>query len=131
MGEVTTNSRIIAGIWDNSEENTMACPQCGGDLIITQVNPIDDWKNPFQSYDTTIECSNCPFHTRATSFTMLGNVRDFGAKNITIDSWSPTGSRVKTEYEHLIDYNQLKTLKTNNEIVEFLIVDNQVVKIIE
>jgi hypothetical protein len=131
MGFDSTKSRIIAGIWDDSEENTMTCPQCGGDLIVTQVNPIDDWKNPFQSYDTTIECSHCPFQTRATSFTMLGNVRDFGVKNISIDSWSPSGSRVISEFEHLIDYSLLKNLKTTDEIVEFLVIDNQVVKIIE
>jgi hypothetical protein len=131
MGDNFNKSRIIAGVWDDSEENTMVCPDCGGELLITQVNAIDDWKNPFQSYETTIECSNCTFKTRATSFTMLGNIRDFDVKNITIDSWSPSGSRVKTELEHLIDYNQLQNLKTNNEMVEFLVIDNQVVKIIE
>lgn len=127
----STKSRIIAGIWDSSEGNEMSCPHCGGDLIITKITPIEDWLNPFQSYDTLIECSNCPFQTRATSFTMLGSVNDFDVKNITIGGWSPTGSRVVTELEHLIDYNQLKDLKSTDKLVEFLVIDNHVVKVLK
>lgn len=124
-------SRIIAGILDTSENNEMTCPHCGGDLNITRLQPIEDWSKPFQSFDTIIECSNCFFETRASSCKLTGSVTDFDFKNITISSWSPSGSRVTTELEHLMDYEELKELKTGNKLVEFLVVDDHVVKLMK
>jgi hypothetical protein len=109
----------------------MTCPHCGGDLNITRLQPIEDWSKPFQSYDTIIECSNCFFETRASSCKLMGSVTDFDFKNITISSWSPSGSRVTTELEHLMDYEELKELKTGNKLVEFLVVDDHVVKLMK
>ena len=130
MGHNTT-ARIHADLWDRKQGKSLTCPDCNGELIVVQLDPIEDWNNPFQSYNSVLECINCPFHTKATSFTILGSVDDFNVDTVRINGWSPSGSRVVSEYEHIIDYNLLKELKTNNELVEFLIVDNHVIQVID
>lgn len=121
---------IVAGIWDRIGDKSMKCPKCGGKIILIQVEPIPDAENAYVPYDTIIECNSCSFKIRAVSFSILGSVKDFDMKNIEIGSWSPSGSRVLSKYEHLLDYDLLKNLKESGELVEFLVVNNRVVQVI-
>ena len=120
---------ILASIWDRSSK-ALSCPQCGHKMVIVQVEPIHDAENAYIPYDTIIECTGCDFKIRAESFSILGCVKDFDLKHIDIASWSPSGSRVISKYEHILDYDLLKSLKESAELVEFLVVDKQVVQVI-
>jgi DNA-directed RNA polymerase subunit RPC12/RpoP len=121
---------ILADIWDKSEDKTLKCPQCGHKMIIVQVEPISDAENAYIPYDTVIECTSCEFKIRAESFTILGSVKEFDVRHIEIASWSPSGSRVISKYEHILEYEELKRLKESGELKEFLIVNKQVIQII-
>ena len=121
---------IVASIWNKTGDKSMNCPQCGKKMVLIQVEPIHDAENAYVPYDTVIECTSCSFKIQAESFTILGSVRDFDAKNVEIGSWSPSGSRVLSYYEHILDYDTLKKLKETSELVEFLIVNKQVVQVI-
>ena len=121
---------ILSEIWDSSSDQQLKCPQCGNKMIIVQVDPIQDTDNPYVPYDTIIECINCDFKIRAESFSILGSVKNFDLKNIEIASWSPSGSRVISQYEHVLDYDLLKQLKEKAELKEFLIVNKQVIQVI-
>ena len=123
-------AKILADIWDKSKGGAMICPQCKGKLVLVQVEPIQDAENAYVPYDTIIECCNCEFKLRAESFTILGSVKSFDATHLEIASWSPSGSRVTSNYEHVLNYDSLKKLKSSGELVEFLIVNKQVVQII-
>ena len=130
MGYDKKNMEVLADIWDKNGDKTMQCPECGSKMILVQVEPIHDVHNAYVPYDTIIECTSCPFNIRAESFTILGSVKDFNASTVEIGSWSPSGSRVLSKYEHILDYNLLKKLKESGELVEFLVVDKQVVQVI-
>ena len=119
---------VVAGIWDN--QRAMVCPQCGKKMVLIQVEPTLDAENAYIPYDTIIECTYCDFKIRAESFTILGSVKSFDSHNIEIGSWSPSGSRVLSKYEHVLDYDVLKRIETSGELVEFLVVNKQVVQII-
>ena len=121
---------VVAGIWDKTGERAMICPKCGSKMVLIQVEPTQDIDNAYIPYDTIIECTSCEFKIRAESFTILGSVKDFDLKNIEIGSWSPSGSRVLSKYEHILDYELLKKLKDSGELVEFLVVNKQVVQVI-
>jgi len=121
---------IVASIWDKTGEKSMKCPKCGGKMVLIQIEPITDAENAYVPYDTIIECNSCSFRIRAVSFSILGSVKDFDMRNIEIGSWSPSGSRVLSKYEHILDYDLLKILKDSGELVEFLVVNNQVVQVI-
>lgn len=121
---------ILAGIWDKTGDKSMKCPQCGGKMVLVQVEPIPDAENAYIPYDTIIECTSCDFKIKAESFTILGSVKDFDVKHVEIGSWSPSGSRVLSKYEHILDYELLKHLKESGELVEFLIVNKQVIQVI-
>jgi hypothetical protein len=95
-----------------------------------QIEPISDTENPYVPYKTVIECVSCSFKLTTESFTILGSVKDFDSHHIEIASWSPSGSRVLSKYEHILSYNLLKELKKSAELVEFLIVNKQVVQVI-
>ncbi|MEF8879529.1 MAG: hypothetical protein V5A64_03955 [Candidatus Thermoplasmatota archaeon] len=120
---------IVSNIWGD-QRGEMKCPKCGGDMVLIQVEPIEDTTNPFVPYDTVIECNYCDFQVRTESYTVLGSVKNFDLRNIEIASWSPSGSRVTSEYEHIINYDLLKKLKEGGDLVEFLIVNNQAVQVI-
>ena len=122
--------KILADIWDRSGEKSLICPQCGHKMVIVQVEPIQDAENAYIPYDTVIECTSCDFKIRAESFSILGCVKDFDLKHIEIASWSPSGSRVISRYEHILEYDLLKKLKDSAELKEFLIVNKQVIQII-
>jgi len=124
------NMEILAGIWDKTGSNSMKCPECGGKMVLIQVEPINDAYNAYIPYDTIIECTLCDFKIRAESFTILGSIKEFDTHNVEIGSWSPSGSRVLSKYEHVLDYTLLQNLKKNSELVEFLVVNNQVVQVI-
>jgi transcription elongation factor Elf1 len=121
---------ILAEIWDKNRDKTLLCPKCNHKMIIVQVEPIPDAENAYIPYDTIIECTNCDFKIRAESFSILGSVKNFDLKYIEIASWSPSGSRVISRYEHILDYDLLKKLKNSSELKEFLIVNKQVIQVI-
>ncbi len=130
MGYKKKNMEILADIWNQTEDKSMICPECGGKLILVQVEPIQDAENAYIPYDTVIECSNCNFNIKAESFTILGSVKTFDVGHVEIGSWSPSGSRVLSKYEHILDYETLKHLRESGELVEFLVADNQVIEVI-
>lgn len=121
---------VVAGIWDKSLDGAMVCPQCGKKMVLIQVEPTQDSENAYIPYDTIIECTACQFKIRAESFTILGSIKSFDSHHIEIGSWSPSGSRVISNYEHILDYNLMKKLKDSGELVEFLVVNKQVVQVI-
>ena len=122
--------KILAEVWDRSSSKSLSCPQCEHKMIIVQVEPIHDAENAYIPYDTIIECTHCDFKIRAESFSILGCVKDFDLKHVEIASWSPSGSRVVSRYEHLLDYDLLKKLKETAELKEFLIVNKQAIEVI-
>jgi hypothetical protein len=121
---------VLSGIWDNYKDGSMICPQCGQNLVIVQVEPINNYDDDYLPFDTVIECTSCSFNIRAESFTILGSVKDFDSHHLQIGSWSPSGSRVLSHYEHLLDYDLLKHLKESEELVEFLIVNKMAIEVI-
>ena len=121
---------FLAKIWDKKNNQILVCPQCKSKMIIVQLEPIQDAENAYVPYDTIIECTNCDFKIRAESFSILGSVKDFDLKHMQIASWSPSGSRVISSYEHILDYELLKKLKESGELKEFLIVNKQVIQVI-
>jgi predicted RNA-binding Zn-ribbon protein involved in translation (DUF1610 family) len=124
------NMDVIANLWDRTGENSMVCPKCGSKMIMIQLDPVQDYQNPYVAYNSIIECTKCEFEIKTESFTILGSVKSFDLKQIEIASWSPSGSRVISCYEHILDYNILKKLKESGELIEFLIVNKQVIQII-
>lgn len=122
--------KILESIWSQSASKNMVCPQCHAPLAMVQIEPITDKDSPYTPYKTVIECSQCNFRIITESYTILGGVKSFDAHHIEIGSWSPSGSRVLTKYEHIIEYNLLKELQNTEELVEFLIVNKQVVQVI-
>jgi hypothetical protein len=125
-----TNLKMVSNLWIYSDKEGMKCPKCKANLILVQVDPIEDWNNPYQSYETIVECTSCSFKTHAISYTILGSVKDYSVDHVTINGWSPSGSRVETTFEHILDYNLLKELKQSNEMVEFLIVEDHAIQVI-
>ena len=121
---------ILADVWDKTSGKSMECPQCRGKLILVQVEPIPDAENAYVPYKTVIECTSCAFKLETESFTILGSIKEFDATDIEIGSWSPSGSRVLSKYEHVLEYDMLKKLKESGELVEFLVVNKQVVQVI-
>lgn len=121
---------FLAKIWDRNSNKVLVCPQCKSKMIVVQLEPIQDIENAYVPYDTIIECTNCDFKIRAESFSILGSVKNFDLKYIEIASWSPSGSRVISRYEHILDYELLKMLKESAELKEFLIVNKQVIQVI-
>ena len=122
---------ILTGAWDETGEKSMVCPKCGKHMIIVQVEPVYDSENPYVPYDTIIECTSCSFKIRAESFTMLGGVKNFDMNHVEIGSWSPSGSRILSNYEHILDQDLLKELKESRKLVEFLVVNEHIVEVID
>jgi len=121
---------VVAGAWDKTGDKAMHCPKCNSKMVLIQVEPTQDAENAYIPYDTIIECTSCDFQIRAESFTILGSIKSFDSHNVEIGSWSPSGSRVLSKYEHILDYDLLKKLKSSGELVEFLVVNKQVVQVI-
>ena len=123
------NIKVLRDIWDETG-STLICPQCNGSLTMIQIEPIITTDSAYTSYRTVIECTSCSFKLETESFTILGSVKDFNMRFVDIGSWSPTGIRILSSYEHILDYNLLKTLKETGELVEFLIINNHIVQVI-
>ena len=119
----------MANIQKNGEE-PFKCPKCGEKMVLIQLDPIPDSENAYVSYDTIVECSSCSYTDRVVSFSILGSVKDFDMKYVEIGSWSPSGSRMLSKYEHVLDPGLLKKLKESGELVEFLVVNDKVVQVI-
>ena len=124
------DANILSEAWEESNQ-FMTCPKCGSDMMISQINPINSSDCDHVSFDTVIECSSCSFKLRSESFKVLGGVKDFDLKKISIGSWSDSGSRISNDFEHVLDYDVLKNLKESGDLVEFLVVNKHVVKIFE
>lgn len=124
------NMDVLSGLWNQNKDGSMLCPKCGDKLILVQLEAIYDSENMYTPYDTVLECTTCSYHVRAESFTILGSVRQFNINKIEIASWSPSGSRTLSNFEHVLDYNVLKNLKESGDLVEFLVVNNHVIQII-
>ena len=125
-----TYNEILSDIWDASRGGMMKCPQCGKHLVLLQMEPIYDTIKDYVPFKTVIECDSCSFNINAESFTILGSVKDFDSHHVEIGSWIPSGSRVLSDYEHILDYTILRKLKESGKLVEFLIVNNQVIQIL-
>ena len=123
------NMDVVAHIW-NKTTHSPTCPRCGSPLTIVQIEPIYDAGNAYVPYNTIIECTQCDFQLETISFSILGAIRDYDAEVVEIASWSPTGSRVISQYKHLLSFDILKKLKKSEELTEFLIVNNQVIQVI-
>ena len=121
---------ILADIWEKKSNKSMKCPKCGGNLVLVQIEPVTDAENAYVPYDTVIECAYCPFSIHVESFTILGSVKNFDEENVELASWSPSGSRVISKYEHTLSFDALSKLKKSGELVEFLVVNKQVIQII-
>jgi len=121
---------VLADIWDKTGKHSPKCPKCGGSITIIQAEPILDDQNAYIPYKTIIECDSCDFKIDTKSFIILGSVKDFDAETLEIASWAPSGSRVLSHYSHLLSYDLLKKLKKSIELVEFLVVNDQVIQII-
>ena len=130
MGYNKTRNKILSKLWDDKTNHEFVCPQCGGHLIIVQLEPLEDYDNPYTPYNTVVECTNCSFNAHAISYTILGSIQSYDVDHITTAAWSPSGNRVVETFEHLLDYHQLKEIKSSKELVEFLIVDDHIVQII-
>ena len=124
------NADILSEAWDENTRS-LICPKCGSEMNISEINPKSGLDDDFISFDTIIECNNCSFKLRTESLKILGGVKDFDLKKISIGSWSNSGNRVCSDFEHVLDYNMLKKLKESGELVEFLVVNNHVVDIID
>ncbi|MFH1101129.1 MAG: hypothetical protein V1726_03730 [Methanobacteriota archaeon] len=128
---IKKNMDILANIWEKTgDRRPFICPQCGRTLTIVQMEPIFDAENAYTPYKTVIECTCCSFSLETESFTILGGIRDFTGEYIEIASWSPTGSRVLSKYPHQLPSERLQEIKDTDDLVEFLIVNNQAVEII-
>jgi len=122
--------KTLSELWKYSDASGLKCPVCQKDLLLIQVEEIQDYLNPYQTYDTVIECHSCTYQIRTESYTILGAISDYSVDHITIHGWSPSGSRVKINLEHILDYQLLKELKQSADLVEFLVVDNHAVQVI-
>ena len=125
----TKNTKILAKLWNKSGDS-LTCPQCQSNLTLIQLEPLVDVENDYTPYQTILECNKCEFKLETESFTILGAVKDFDAENVEIGSWTPSGSRALSKYKHFLDFTLLRELKKSMELVEFLIVNNQVVQVI-
>jgi hypothetical protein len=121
---------ILTEIWDNTHEGSLICPDCGNKLILVQIEPIENIYDAYVPYDTVIECVSCSFNIRAQSYALLGSVKNFDLHFVEIGSWSQTGIRILSKYEHILDFELLKNLKESGDLVEFLVVNDHVVQII-
>lgn len=124
------NLKILESIWGKNKGETMICPQCQGSLTLIQSEPLYNRDGLYLQYKTIIECDSCSFNLTTESFTILGSVKNFDSHHMEIGSWSPSGSRVISRYEHILNYDLLKELEKTGELVEFLVVNNQVVQVI-
>ncbi|HEC89367.1 MAG TPA: hypothetical protein ENI44_02160 [Thermoplasmatales archaeon] len=124
-----TKMEVFSKLWIG-DDHSFRCPECGGQLIVIQAEPLESYDTPATKYETVIECSSCSYHARAESYTILGSVKDFDMEHIEVSGWSESGSRFVYKYEHLVDYNLLSKLRKTGDIVEFLIVDDYVIQVI-
>ena len=121
---------VLRNLWDREHGRGLICPQCKGSLTIVQMNPVERYDSLYTPYHTVIECPKCSFRLETESYTVLGAVKNYDSHYVEVAGWAPSGSRVVSRFEHMLDYGILKQLKQSTELVEFLIVDDQVVQIV-
>ena len=120
----------LKDIWNRDNKRFMVCPVCGGSLTIVQLSPVYKSGRTMVYYKTVIECDSCSFNIKVESCIVYGAVKSFNDDEVEISSWSSTGSRTTQVYKHSLDRKLLEELKSTGELVEFLIVDDQVVVVI-
>ncbi|MEM4258721.1 MAG: hypothetical protein QXL17_06190 [Candidatus Thermoplasmatota archaeon] len=123
------NFNLLKEQWKKSTGD-MTCPQCKSPLTIIQLEQLYDPYADYPTYKTIIECSKCSFKINTQSSTILGSVKNFTDRTVEIGSWSISGSRISSTFDHTLHPDVLHKLKKSGELVEFLIVNNQVVQII-
>jgi hypothetical protein len=64
------------------------------------------------------------------SYTILGGIKNVDGQYVEIGSWGPSGSRVLSKFKYTVNEDTLKNLKKTQELVEFLILNDQVVQVI-
>jgi hypothetical protein len=122
--------KVIENIWGKDRKGTMVCPQCKGSLTLILAEPLYERDSLYLPYRTVIECDSCTFRLETESFTILGSIKNFDSHHVEIGSWSPSGSRVISRFEHILSYDLLKDLEKTGELVEFLVVNNLIVQVI-
>ena len=110
--------------------HALRCPLCQTVLTIVQLEPIYTLDSPFIPYRTVIECPSCSYRNITESYTILGGIKNVDGQYVEIGSWGPTGSRVLSKYKYTVKPEVLKDLKKTQELVEFLILNDQVVQVI-
>jgi hypothetical protein len=121
---------VLRNLWDRTNGGGLVCPQCKSSLTIIQMNPVERYDSLYTPYYTVIECPQCSFRLETESYTILGSVKSYDSHYLEVAGWSPSGSRVVSRLEHMLDYGVLKQLRQSTELVEFLIVDDQIVQIV-
>lgn len=121
--------KIVNDLWKNRSEG-LICPKCKAPLTMIQQEPVFDSEGDYTPYKTIIECSQCSFHVTTESFTILGSVKKYTTTMIEIGSWTTSGSRAVSTFNHILNHDLLSTLEQSGELVEFLIVGKQVVQVI-
>ena len=121
---------VLKDIWNRDNKGLMICPKCSGSLTIVQLQPVTKPGATSVLYQTVVECDSCPFNIKVESCTIFGAVKSFDDQMVEIGSWSSTGSRTTSTYQHSLDPKLLRELQSSGELVEFLIVDDRVVVVI-
>jgi hypothetical protein len=113
-----------------SGTSALRCPQCQGTLTIIQLEPIYDETNAYVPYRTVVECASCSYRLVTESYTILGGIKNVDSQYVEIGSWGPSGSRVLSRFKYTVNPDLLRDLKKTQELVEFLILNEQVVQVI-
>lgn len=108
----------------------LRCPQCHGNLTIIQLEPIYDEDNAYTPYRTVVECGSCSYKLITESYTILGGIKNFDSQYVEIGSWGPSGSRILSRFKYSVNADLLRDLKKTQELVEFLILNEEVVQVI-
>jgi len=115
---------------DDPGSHILHCPVCHNILTIIQLEPIYTNDSPFVPYRTVVECSSCSYTNMTESYTILGGIKNVDGQYVEIGSWGPSGSRVLSKFKYTVNEDTLKNLKKTQELVEFLILNDQVVQVI-
>lgn len=131
MGFNQIKAKLIPTIWEKNKKDELKCPHCNHDLKITSIDTVDEYETPFTQYQTVLSCSSCPFKTDSLSYAVSGSIQKFDLDSITISGWAPSGSRTVSKLKHFMDYDKLKDLSESDDLFDFLVIDDHVVKIIK
>lgn len=120
---------VLKKFWKGNRD--LICPRCGSPLNLVAMYPKTKEGSLQVSYETFIECENCSFSIRVDTSKVYGAVKAFDDRTIDISSWSPSGAREIMTYENLLGKEKLEYLFETGKLVEFLIVNDKVVAVME